>query len=125
MRTSSIPAAQYLRMSTENQQYSLVNQAEAIAKYAESNGFVIVKSYEDPGRSGLVLRERPGLRALLSDVVTPGFGYKAILVYDISREAERKSDNRPSDFDPQFNPQISPSYMICAYLGSLRAVVSC
>ena len=29
-----IPAAQYLRMSTEHQQYSLVNQAAAIERYA-------------------------------------------------------------------------------------------
>ena len=72
-------------MSTESQEYSLLNQAEAIAKYAECNGFVIVKTYEDPGRSGLVLRERPGLRALLADVVGPQPGYEAILVYDVSR----------------------------------------
>lgn len=79
------PAAQYLRMSTDEQQYSLLNQAAAIARYAELRNFAIVKSYEDPGRSGLVLRERPGLRALLSDVVAKQVPYKVILVYDVSR----------------------------------------
>jgi DNA invertase Pin-like site-specific DNA recombinase len=32
---SRLPAAQYLRMSTEHQQYSLDNQADAIRKYAD------------------------------------------------------------------------------------------
>ena len=85
MRENPVPAAQYLRMSTEQQQYSLMNQAAAIASYAERNGFVIVKSYEDAGRSGLSLRERPGLRALLEDVMHHDIQYAAILVYDVSR----------------------------------------
>jgi DNA invertase Pin-like site-specific DNA recombinase len=32
-----VPAAQYLRMSTEHQQYSLENQSTAIQTYAESS----------------------------------------------------------------------------------------
>ena len=82
---SPVPVAQYLRMSTDQQQYSLLNQAAAIANYAERRSLTIVKTYEDAGRSGLVLRERPGLRALLRDVIAPGVSYKAILVYDVSR----------------------------------------
>jgi len=79
-----IPAAQYLRMSTEHQQYSLENQSAAIHKYAEARGFEIVRTYSDPAKSGLVLRCRRGLQQLLRDVVgTPLF--RAILVYDVSR----------------------------------------
>jgi DNA invertase Pin-like site-specific DNA recombinase len=85
MHSSRIPAAQYLRMSTDQQQYSLMNQAAAILGYAERSNFVVVKTYEDAGRSGLVLRERPGLRALLKDVVAHDVPYKAVLVYDVSR----------------------------------------
>jgi DNA invertase Pin-like site-specific DNA recombinase len=85
MQLNRVPSAQYLRMSTDQQQYSLANQASAIAKYAERNNFTVVKTYEDAGRSGLVLRERPGLRALLRDVVTQDRPYKAMLVYDVSR----------------------------------------
>ncbi|HWR13455.1 MAG TPA: recombinase family protein [Terriglobales bacterium] len=81
----SVPAAQYLRMSTEQQQYSLINQAATIARYAEAHGFEIVRTYLDEARSGLVLRERAGLQQLLRDVVSPDAGYKAILVYDVSR----------------------------------------
>jgi len=79
-----IPAAQYLRMSTEHQQYSLQNQSTAIQKYAEARGLQIVRTYSDVAKSGLVLRHRPGLQQLLRDVVgTPA--YRAILVYDVSR----------------------------------------
>ena len=79
-----IPAAQYLRMSTEHQQYSLQNQSTATQKYAEARGFQIVRTYSDAAKSGLVLRHRPGLQQLLRDVVeTPP--YRVILVYDVSR----------------------------------------
>ena len=78
-------AAQYLRMSTEHQQYSIDNQAAAIQEYAQGHGFVIVRSYEDPGRSGLLLKDRPGLQLLLSDALNGKADYTAILVYDVSR----------------------------------------
>ncbi len=80
-----IPAAQYLRMSTEHQHYSLQSQAAAIKQYADTHGFLIVESYEDPGKSGLMLKHRKGLARLLHDVVSGGQSFKAILVYDISR----------------------------------------
>src|SRR5438309_886063 len=80
-----VPAAQYLRMSTEHQQYSLANQAEAISRYAREQGFGVVKTYDDPGKSGLQLRHRKGLKQLLQDVVSGGQPYRAILVYDVSR----------------------------------------
>jgi DNA invertase Pin-like site-specific DNA recombinase len=79
-----IPAAQYLRKSTEHQQYSLENQSAAIQKYAEAQGFEVIRTYSDPAKRGLVLKHRPGLQQLLHDVVgTPP--YRAILVYDVSR----------------------------------------
>ena len=43
--TTHVPAAQYLRMSTEHQQYSLENQSAAIQRYANSHGFWIVQTY--------------------------------------------------------------------------------
>src|ERR1035438_1905667 len=80
-----VPAAQYLRMSTEHQQYSTENQSAAIQKYAECHSFEIVRTYSDAARSGLVLKRRAGLRQLLRDVVAGTAPYKAILVYDVSR----------------------------------------
>src|ERR1700757_1396532 len=85
MAVELIPAVQYVRMSTEHQQYSLANQAAAIERYAEGHGFMIVKTYFDPGRSGLQLKYRYGLQQLLRDVVSEEPGFLAILVYDVSR----------------------------------------
>ena len=85
MASISIPVAQYLRMSTENQQYSLQNQADTIAKYALEHGFEVVKTYSDAAKSGLFLRNRNGLKQLLKDVVEGLAGFRAVLVYDVSR----------------------------------------
>lgn len=80
-----IPAAQYLRMSTDEQKLSFSYQRAAIERYAQKRGFVVSTSYEDSGRSGLTLKTRKGLTQLLQDVVTGVKTYKAILVYDVSR----------------------------------------
>ena len=58
----AVPAAQYLRMSTEHQRYSLENQSMAIQRYAESHDFQVIRTYTDEAKSGVVLRQRPGLR---------------------------------------------------------------
>jgi DNA invertase Pin-like site-specific DNA recombinase len=79
------PAAQYVRMSTDHQNYSTLNQEAAIAEYAARRRFEIVKTYADEGKSGLRLEGREALRDLLRDVQLGRAGYKAILVYDISR----------------------------------------
>jgi DNA invertase Pin-like site-specific DNA recombinase len=80
-----IPAAQYLRMSTEYQQYSPENQVDAITQYAEERGFSVVKTYTDAAKSGLRLKNRNGLKQLLKDVVDGKVDYRDILVYDVSR----------------------------------------
>jgi DNA invertase Pin-like site-specific DNA recombinase len=85
MEKASVPTAQYLRMSTEHQQYSFANQADAIARYATEHGFHIVKTYSDGAKSGLRITNRPGLKQLLKDVVDGKFSFRAILVYDVSR----------------------------------------
>jgi DNA invertase Pin-like site-specific DNA recombinase len=85
MAAEIIPAVQYVRMSTEHQQYSLTNQAATVQRYAEGHGFLIVKTYFDHGRSGLQLKYRYGLQQLLRDVVSEEPGFLAILVYDVSR----------------------------------------
>jgi len=80
-----VPAAQYLRMSTEHQQYSNENQAQCILQYAQALGFEVVVTYSDPAKSGLLLRNRAGLRQLIQDVTAGKTSYKVILVYDVSR----------------------------------------
>jgi len=82
---SLIPAAQYLRMSTDDQPNSLATQRDKIQRYAATHGFNVVATYDDPGKSGLEIRNRPGLRQLISDVISEDCRFKAILVYDVSR----------------------------------------
>ena len=61
-------AAQYIRMSTDYQRYSIENQAAVVAAYAQLHGLSIVRTYRDEGESGLKIRNRPGSIQLLDDV---------------------------------------------------------
>ena len=78
-------AAQYVRMSTEHQQYSTENQMEVLRRYAEARGMEIVQTYSDEARSGLNIEGRGSLRELLRDVENGEAGFNAVLVYDVSR----------------------------------------
>src|SRR5262249_1151183 len=78
-------AAEYVRMSTEGQQYSIPRQQAAIREFAEQRGLTVVRTYADHGRSGLRLKGRPGLIQLLDDVQHGTPDYEVILVYDVSR----------------------------------------
>jgi DNA invertase Pin-like site-specific DNA recombinase len=78
-------AAEYVRMSTDHQQYSTANQSEAIREYADRNGFKIAKTYIDSGKSGLNLDDRDALKELIEDVQNGRADYSTILVYDVSR----------------------------------------
>ncbi len=46
-------AAEYVRMSTEHQQYSTENQGAKIRDYAARRGIEIIKAYADEGKSEL------------------------------------------------------------------------
>lgn len=80
-----IPVAQYVRMSTDHQRYSIDNQRTALAEYATAHGMAVVWTYADEGRSGLTLTNRAGLKALLEDVQSKSRSFDLLLVYDISR----------------------------------------
>ena len=75
----------YVRMSTEHQQYSIVNQADAIERYAADHKITIVKQFVDSGKSGLTLTGRAALRQLLLEVLSADVQFEHILVYDVSR----------------------------------------
>jgi DNA invertase Pin-like site-specific DNA recombinase len=78
-------AAQYVRMSTEHQQYSTENQKQQIQEYAAHRGVEIVRTYADQGKSGLRLDGRPALQQLIADVEAGTTDFQVILVYDVSR----------------------------------------
>jgi DNA invertase Pin-like site-specific DNA recombinase len=79
------PAAQYVRMSTEHQQYSTENQMDTMRRFAEARRMEIIRTYSDAARSGLNLEGREGLRELLRDVESGRADFTEILVYDVSR----------------------------------------
>ncbi len=80
-----IRAAQYVRMSTEDQRYSIENQSDAISNYASDRGIEIVRTYADVAKSGLSLKGRPALTQLLQDTISGSADFDLILVYDLSR----------------------------------------
>jgi DNA invertase Pin-like site-specific DNA recombinase len=85
VNAAPIPAAEYVRRSTDHQRYSIENQQEANRAYAEKRGMVVVRTYTDDGKSGLSIVWRDALKKLVADVQTGRADFKAILVYDVTR----------------------------------------
>ncbi|MDR6469382.1 DNA invertase Pin-like site-specific DNA recombinase [Paraburkholderia graminis] len=81
----SVQAAEYVRMSTEHQQYSTENQRDRIREYAVRRGLEIVRTYADEGKSGLRIDGRQALQQLIKDVESGRADFQVILVYDVSR----------------------------------------
>lgn len=77
-------AAQYLRMSTDQQRYSLESQAALIAGYCQREGYEVVATYEDAACTGVTAAKRIGLQSLLRDVLA-GASFTTVLVLDVSR----------------------------------------
>ncbi len=80
-----LPAAAYVRMSTEHQQYSTNNQFDKIEAYAKHRGLKVVRTFADEGKSGLRIDGRDALKELIRIVESGTAEFKAILVYDVSR----------------------------------------
>ena len=83
--SSLVPAAEYVRMSTDQQKYSTENQAEVIRQYAAAHNMEIVRTYADRGKSGLRIEGRDALQQLIDDVESGSTEFDVILVYDVSR----------------------------------------
>lgn len=78
-------AAQYVRMSTDHQQFSTDNQKRVIADFAAAQDITIVATYEDAGKSGVTIKGRLGLLHLLQDAQALSRPFSVVLVYDVSR----------------------------------------
>jgi DNA invertase Pin-like site-specific DNA recombinase len=83
MLRNPVRAAEYMRMSTEHQQYSIANQSAIIQEYAGSHSIEIVRTYVDR-KSGLALAGRHGLQDLLRTVESGSADFSILLVYDVS-----------------------------------------
>lgn len=119
-----LPVAQYLRMSTERQEYSLDNQADAIRSYAEKRGFVIVKTYEDAGKSGLTAEKRNGLKTLLTDVLSGKADYHAICVYDVSRWGRFQDTDEAAHYEFLCKQSGIPVHYAAEQFGDLETMPS-
>jgi predicted site-specific integrase-resolvase len=83
--STGLRAAQYVRVSTDQQKYSIENQAAALAAYAARRMINIVRTYSDMGRSGVRIVGRDALQQLISDVQRQRADFDCVLVYDVSR----------------------------------------
>src|SRR6185312_384770 len=83
--SAPLRAAQYVRMSTDHQQYSTENQIATIERFASSRDIHIVTSFQDAGKSGLNITGREGLQNLIKAVQSGNAPFEVILVYDVSR----------------------------------------
>jgi site-specific DNA recombinase len=82
--------ATYARVSTAKQEeeQTIKNQTEAFKEYAQKNGCIIAKEYNDEGWSGDILA-RPGLDTLRQEAKAKI--WEAVLIYDPDRLARRYS----------------------------------
>ena len=81
-------AAQYVRMSTEHQQYSTENQADRILEYAATHGLEIVRTYADEGKSGLNIGGRAGLQLLLHDIAAKNTDFEVLIPDEAAHDSE-------------------------------------
>lgn len=95
----SQPAIAYVRMSTEAQEYSTENQIARIREYADRFGFEIQRIYADEGISGLTLKGRSALLAVMNEVTSGHAGFEVILVYDVSRWGRFQSPDEAAYYE--------------------------
>ncbi|SQH42306.1 Recombinase [Salmonella enterica] len=91
--------AEYLRMSTDHQQYSLQNQSTFNQDFAKKHDMEIIVSYTDSGKSGVTIAGRQGLQQLIEDITRRRIGVEAVLVYDVSRFGRFQDINEPAYYE--------------------------
>src|SRR5258708_7822147 len=119
-----VRAAQYVRMSTDMQEFSIANQEAAISEFATRSGYKIVRTYSDAGRSGVSARGRPGLCKLLSDVINGSADFKAILVYDVSRWGRFQNYDEAGHYEFLCHQAGVPIYYCAEPFGSDGSILS-
>src|ERR1022692_2655171 len=96
-----VRAVEYVRMSTEHQQYSTENQHAAIQRYADDHGMLIVRTFTDAGKSGVGIHGRDALQELLRIVNSGTADFATILVYDVSRWGRFQDDDEAAHYEFQ------------------------
>ena len=116
LAATPLKAAQYVRMSTEHQQYSTENQIDVIKEYADRHGMEIVHTYADDGKSGLSIGGRNALKLLIQDVENGKADFSSILVYDVSRWGRFQDSDESANYE-----YLEASRQIPTIYGRVRA----
>ena len=77
-------AVAYYRMSTDRQETSIPDQRREVERFAEENGFNIIRDYVDEGISGDATEKRKGFLKLRDDAAKRG-DFETILCWDQDR----------------------------------------
>ncbi|MCF0134299.1 MAG: recombinase family protein, partial [Blautia sp.] len=84
----------YIRVSTAMQVegYSLEAQKDRLTKFADFQGYEVVREYCDAGKSGKNITGRPEFSQMLQDVADDRDGVEYILVFKLSRFGRNAAD---------------------------------
>lgn len=87
------PAAAYMRMSTDKQEYSIDSQWRLLQEWAARNGYQIIKRYEDAGLSAMEskLSKRTAFLQMIED--SEQSDWRTVLIYDSSRFSRSLKDS--------------------------------
>ena len=80
-RLDLIPAALYVRVSSDRQDVdlSVAAQLRALRDYAEKNGYLVAREYVDEAESGRIA-DRPQFQKMLDEAAKPAAPFKEILI---------------------------------------------
>ncbi len=81
--TKTIPAVAYLRRSTDKQEQSIADQRLEVRRYAEENGYHIIREFVDDATSGTSADERPAFQRMIADAARGDF--VAVIVWNSDR----------------------------------------
>jgi site-specific DNA recombinase len=86
------PAVGYLRRSTDRQDQSLPDQQAALERYAQANGFEILRFYTDDAISGTSAENRAQFQQLIADATNGHADFRHVLCYDVKRFSRGDND---------------------------------